>query len=336
MNPLCSIVILNWNKPDLTIACYRSCKAQTYSNREIIIIDNASADDSMARLASECPDARLVRNAVNEGTGGGFAFGAKQAKGEFLLFLCNDTVLDPDVVEKLMAVMLERADCGVCGCTHVWYNDPARIELQGYLVDKFGFQICLGSGEPWTGEDHLVNAWCSGTVFLARREAYDKAGGYDPMHFTLNDETDLCWRIRIHGYKLLIRTGVRVVHHHFATLSAESRTRTRFWAERHLLRAILKNYSAWGLCRILPQYLALQAMELVFLCAQGLFGMAWADVRAIGWNIRNLPDILRWRRRVQGSRTVTDSEWRRECWPGSGKIKWGLALLEKRDGSFGR
>jgi GT2 family glycosyltransferase len=335
MNPLCSLIILNWNKPDLTLACYRSCLAQSYKEREILIIDNASSDDSVERLTRECPEARVIRNAANEGTGGGFAFGARQAKGAFLLFLCNDTVLDPDVVERLMAVMLDRPDCGICGCTHVWYNDTAMIELQGYWVDQFGIQHCLGSGEPWTGEDRLVSAWCSGTVLLARREAYDKAGGYDPMHFTLNDETDLCWRVRLHGYKLFIRTGVRVVHHHFATLSAEKRPRTRYWAERHALRTLLKNYSAWGLVRILPQYAALQAAEILFLCAQGLFGMAWSDLRAIGWNLRNLPDILRWRRRIQRTRTLSDREWRAECWPGSVKIQWGLSLLRNRGGSIG-
>lgn len=335
MKPLCSIIILNWNKPDLTVACYRSCLAQTYPNREIVIVDNGSSDDSMVRLARECPEARLVRNATNEGTGGGFAFGARQARGEFFLFLANDTVLDPDVVERLMAVMIENPDCGVCGCTHVWYNDPGKIELQGYLVDKFGMQHCLGSSERWTGEDRLVPAWCSGTVFLTRREAYEKAGGYDPMHFTLNDETDLCWRIRIHGYKLLIRTGARVVHHHFATLAAEARPRTRFWAERHLLRTMLKNYSAWSLCGILPQYVALQLLEIVYLCLQGYFGMAWSDVRAIGWNLRLLPDIVRWRKRIQTTRTVSDTEWRRECSPGCVKIQWGLWLLKHRQSLTG-
>jgi GT2 family glycosyltransferase len=328
MTPLCSIIILNWNKPDLTVACYTSCMTQTWTNREILIIDNASTDDSVARLARECPGARVIRNSSNEGTGGGFAFGAKQAKGDFLLFLCNDTVLDNDVVARLLDVMINHPDCGVCGCTHVWSGNETRIELQGYLVDKFGMQHCLGSNEHWTGEDRLVAAWCSGTVFMAKREAYDKSGGYDPLHFTLNDETDLCWRIRIHGYKLFIRTGARVVHHHFATLARETRTRTRYWAERHLLRTILKNYSAWGLFRMLPQYAAIQLLELVYLCTQRRFGLAWADLRAIGWNIRQLPGTLRWRRRIQSTRVIPDAEWRRECWPGSVKIQWGLWLLK--------
>ncbi len=334
MTSLCSIIILNWNKPDLTLACYRSCVAQTYSAREILIIDNASTDNSMDRLTRECPEARVIRNRSNEGTGGGFAFGAKQAQGDFLLFLCNDTVLDPDVIDRLLEVMEQHPDCGICGCTHVWYNDNSKIELQGYLVDKFGVQHCLGLGERWTGEDHLVSAWCSGTVLLARREAYEKAGGYDPTHFTLNDETDLCWRVRLTGYKLLIRTGVRVVHHHFATLSSEKRIRTRYWAERHLLRTMLKNYSAGYLWRILPQYAGLQLLELAFLCAQGLFGLAWSDLRAVGWNLRNLPDIRRRRRLIQSTRILTDAEWRRECWPGSVKIQWGLELLLHRQGSL--
>ena len=330
MPPRVSIIILNWNKPDLTIACYRSCLAQTFGDREILIVDNASTDDSMARLTAECPQARLVRNTANEGTGGGFAFGARHAQGDFFLFLCNDTELDPDVLAKLMEVMDSHPECGICGCTHVWHQNPNLIELQGYLVDRFGVQHCLGSGEPWTGEDRLIPAWCSGTVLLARREAYEKAGGYDPQHFTLNDEVDLCWRIRIHGYRLLIRTGARVLHRHFATLGREKRARTRYWAERHLLRTLLKNYSAGTLWRILPQYAGLLLMEMIFLAIQGYWSVALADLRALGWNLRMWPDTRRHRQRIQRTRTVPDSVFLSECWPGSAKLQWALWLIRHR------
>ncbi len=335
MPPRVSIIILNWNKPDLTIACYRSCLAQTFCDREILIVDNASTDNSLPRFTAECRDARILRNVRNEGTGGGFAFGARHAQGDFLLFLCNDTELDPDVLAKLMEVMDAHPDCGVCGCTHVWHKDPTTIELQGYRVDRFGVQHCFGAGWRWTGEDRILSAWCSGTVLLTRRDAYEKAGGYDPLHFTLNDEVDLCWRIRIHGYRLLIRTGARVVHRHFATLSNEKRPQTRYWAERHLLRTLLKNYSAGYLARILPLYSALLLMEILFLCLLGHFAVAAADLRAIGWNIRLFPDIRRHRQRIQRTRTVPDAVFVSECWPGSVKLQWALWLLRHRRPLYG-
>lgn len=327
--PRCSVVILNWNRADLALACCRSVEAQTFADLEIVILDNASSDDSVERLTRECPRARVVRNPANEGTGGGFAAGARAARGEFILFLCNDTVLDPDVVAKLVEVMERNPDCGICGAKHVLYKSPGTIELLGYAIDKFGMQHCYRCGEPDDGADAVREAWVSGTVLMARREAYDKAGGYDPVHFTLNDEVDLCWRVRLQGYRLLVRSGARVVHHHFATLSAESRARTRYWAERHLIRTLLKNYGALSLLRILPQYALLLAAEMVYLGAQGLWGMAWADVRAVGWNLRMLPDTCRQRRRIQRARTIADRELRHGFWPGCIRIQWALELLRR-------
>lgn len=328
--PTLSVVILNWNRADLTIACYQSLLRQTYRDVEWIIADNASTDDSMQRLAAECPGARLVRNAVNAGTGGGFAFGAAQARGAFILFLCNDTVLDPDVLERLMAVMTAHPDCGVLGAKHVLYNRPDTVELLGYCVDKFGVQHCFGSGEPDVNQTGLRDAWVSGTVLMVRRSAYEEAGGYDPVHFTLNDEVDLCWRIRIHGWRLMVCADARVVHHHFATLRLEKRVRCRYWAERHLIRLLLKNYSARSLARVLPQYAGLLFLELLYLCAQGLWGMAWSDLRAIAWNVRMLPDTWRHHRRIQRTRRIPDSVLRREMWPGCVKLQWGLQLWRQR------
>ena len=328
--PRCSIVILNWNGADLTIECYRSAAAQTFSSKEIIILDNASSDDSVARLKASCPEAMIVEHDKNEGTGGGFAAGARRAQGKFILFLCNDTVLDPDVVEKLMETMETNPNCGACGVKQVDVRDTSIVQHLGYAVDKFGFQHCFSDGTKDDGKDETTSAWVSGTVLMVRKEAYNIAGGYDPVHFTLNDEVDLCWRLRIHGYRMLIRTGARVVHHHFATIGAEARTRTRYWAERHLLRMLLKNYSAWSLLRILPQYWLLQTAEFFFLCLQGRFGMAWSDIRAGFWNLRMLPDTWRHHRRIQKTRTVSDRELRKEFWPGCVKLQWGMQLLRQR------
>jgi GT2 family glycosyltransferase len=328
--PRCSVVILNWNGADLAIECYRSIAAQTFSDREIIILDNASNDDSVPHLRKTCPGARIVEHHRNEGTGGGFAAGARHSQGEFILFLCNDTVLEPDALEKLVDTMDKNPDCGACGVKQLDYRDPTIVQHLGYAVDKFGFQHCFDDNTTDDGKDETREAWVSGTVFMTRREAYEKAGGYDPVHFTLNDEVDLCWRLRIHGYRMLIRTGARVIHHHFATLGAEARTRTRYWAERHLLRTLLKNYSTWSLLRILPQYWLLQTAEFFFLCLQGRFGMAWSDIRAGFWNLRMLPDTWRHHRRVQKTRTVTDRELRKDFWPGCIKLHWGLQLLRTR------
>ncbi len=328
--PLCSIVILNWNKPDYTIECYNSILRQEYSDYEILIIDNASTDDSLDRFRKECGAARIILNPVNGGTGGGFAFGAGHARGEYILFLCNDTVLEPDALGLLVDVMTGNPDCGACGAKHLYYDRPDTVELLGYVVDRFGMQHCFGSDEPDDGRSEITERWISGTVFMTSRAAYEQAGGYDPVHFTLNDEVDLCWRLRIHGWRLLNCSGARVRHRHFATLKTEGRARTRYWAERHLVRTMLKNYSGWTLLWILPQYAVLALLQLAYLCCTGMPDVARADLRAFWWNLRMLPDTWRHHRRIQRGRTIPDREFRRTLWPGCIKLEWGLQLLKER------
>ena len=326
----CSVVILNWNGADYTIDCYRSVIQQTYRNLEVVILDNGSSDHSADRIARECPSANLVRHPVNEGTGGGFAVGANHARGELILFLCNDTVLDPDVVARMVAVMDGDPRCGVCGAKQVYFDRPDIMDCLGYVPDRFAFLHFHGIQQPDDGSMDTRDAWVNGSVFMIRRAVYDLVGGYDPKMFTLNDEVDLCWRVRIHGYTTRICAAARVRHHNSATLSLSKKARTRFWAERHLLRILLKNYSATTLLWILPQYALLQTAEILFLSAQGLFAMAWSDVRAVAWNVRLLPDILRERRRIQRTRTVSDRELLKTLWPRCIKIEWGLQLVRER------
>lgn len=328
--PRCSVVILNYNGAEYTVACYQGAVQQTLRDREIVIVDNASTDGSADRIAAECPHARLVRHEINEGTGGGFAVGADHARGEFILFLCNDTVMDPDVIEKMVAVMDARPDCGVCGAKQVFFHRPDIIDCLGYVPDRLGFLHFWNVQDTDDGCSDVRDAWVNGSVFMIRRDVYDTVGGYDRLLFTLNDEVDLCWRVRTHGYTSLICTAARVRHHNSATLSLASRDRTRFWAERHLLRMLIKNYSGAYLCRILPQYLAIQACEILFLLSQRLFGMAWSDLRALGWNVSHFPDTWREHRRLQKSRTVSDFEFTGKLWPRAVKIEWGLQILRER------
>jgi GT2 family glycosyltransferase len=324
------VVILNWNGAPYTIACYESVRRQTFSDIEVIIVDNASTDGSADVVAARCPDAKLVRNPTNGGTGGGFAVGADHACGEIVLFLCNDTELDSDAIEKMMAVMDARPDCGVCGAKQVYHDRPDIVDCVGYLPDRFGFLHFYGIREPDDGRTDLKESWINGTVFMIRRNVYDLVGGYDRLLFTLNDEVDLCWRVHTHGYTTLVCQAARVRHHNSATLSLAKKARTRFWAERHLLRMLLKNYSTPTLLfRILPQYALLQAAEILFLAGQGLFAMGWSDLRAIGWNLRHLPGTWREHRRLNRTRTVSDRALLKTLWPRCVKIEWGLQLLRE-------
>jgi len=326
-SPTCSVVILNYNGADCTIACYKSVTAQTCSDFEVIIVDNASTDGSSARISAECPQAHLLRLPDNVGTSGGFAAGADHAKSELVLFLCNDTVLDPDVLEKMVEVMKSRPDAGACGVKQVHFSKPDIVDCIGYVPDRFGFPAFTDLRKRDSGKTNTLDAWVSGTVFMVRKEVYERVGGYDSLMFTLSDEVDLCWRIRTHGFTTLVAAAARVRHHVTATLSSQPRGQTHYWSQRNIMRMLLKNYSGPTLTVILPQYLIIELMEFLYLLTQRMWGLAWADVRALGWNIARFPDTWRHHRRLQRTRTVSDRQILKGLVSHSIKLRWGRGIL---------
>src|SRR6266487_2088163 len=104
--PLIAIVTLNWNRPGDTLECLASAAAQTYPHTTIVVVDNGSSDDSVARIGTAYPEAVLLRNERNMGFAAGANRGIAHALGlgaEYVFLINNDTTFAPDTVAQLLA-----------------------------------------------------------------------------------------------------------------------------------------------------------------------------------------------------------------------------------------
>ena len=136
--PLVSVVILNWNRPQDTIECIRSLKKQTYKNIEIIILDNGSTDDSIEVLRAEV-GITLVENPKNRGFTGGHIDGLKHVTGEFVFVLNNDAVVNTDYIKKAIAILNKDDNVAVVGGRSYQWNTPEQIYDD--TVPFYAFQI---------------------------------------------------------------------------------------------------------------------------------------------------------------------------------------------------
>jgi GT2 family glycosyltransferase/glycosyltransferase involved in cell wall biosynthesis len=215
-----SIIIAVFNKAAFTFQCLQSLLREVdLDHREIIIVDNASSDDT-AQLLSQFSDLiYVISNEENRGFVDACNQGAAAARGEFLVFLNNDTEVSPGWLTQLEETAEQKLTVGAVGSMFL-YPDGS-IQEAGAIVWKNGDAHHYGwGGSP---DDRRFNFarevdYCSAASLLIRKELFDKLGGFDrrfaPAYY---EDVDLCFSVRSLGYKVMYQPASRLVHYEGAT-----------------------------------------------------------------------------------------------------------------------
>ncbi|HST28252.1 MAG TPA: glycosyltransferase, partial [Rudaea sp.] len=212
--PRVSIVIPVHNKIDYTVACLRSLAAHPGAAAfETIVVDDASSDATAERLA-QVDGIRVLRNARNMGFVGSCNAGAAAARGEFLAFLNNDTVVEDGWLDALLRVFEEEPEAGLAGAKLV-YPD-------GRLQEAGGIVFADGSGWNYGRFDDPADPryefrreadYCSGAAIMLRREFFRELGGFDTRYApAYYEDTDLAFAVRAAGKKVFYEPRAVVVH----------------------------------------------------------------------------------------------------------------------------
>lgn len=303
--PKVSVIVLNWNGKAHLQDCLESLRQQSFEDFEVIMTDNASTDGSQEFVRRNFPEVRIFQNEENLGYTGANNAAAKIARGQYLFFLNNDTKVHPDCLKELVLSLEGNPKAAVCALKVLTF-DGSAVSTCGCGVDFLGF-IDLEPGYKLFFAD--------GSSFFIRKNIFEELGGFDPKHFIFNEELDLCWRVWISGYKVILDPKAIIYHKVGATVTGGSFKKgsyttsvwRRYLGERNSLRNLLKNYSLSYLFWILPVYLAVNLGEMLVLVFNGQFRVIRdAYLRSYWYNLLNLPDTLRERRRIQSRRHVSD------------------------------
>jgi GT2 family glycosyltransferase/glycosyltransferase involved in cell wall biosynthesis len=212
--PQVSVIIPVHGKLSYTIACLRSLARHGAQARfEVIVVDDASPDDSAITLA-QVAGMKLLRNTTNLGFIGSCNVGAVAARGEFLLFLNNDTQVTSGWLDALLQCFTERTDCGIAGSRLV-YPD-GRLQEAGALVFADGSCWTTGRFEPRSAPAFRYRHeadYVSGAALLIRTEVFQRIGGFDvryaPAYY---EDTDLAFAVRELGLRVYYEPASMVIH----------------------------------------------------------------------------------------------------------------------------
>ena len=308
-----SVVVVNWNGEAYLDACLRAVAGLRGAVDEVLVVDNASTDRSLAILAERHPAARVLRLEENAGPVRARNAGMRAARNRWVLALDNDAVVLPDVLEKLAAAAAREERAAVVQPRSVFEADRNRVHYDGGAFHYAGLIALRNFYKPLaeaSGHGTLEVDCAVSVALLVDRDAVLDAGGYDESYFILFEDLDLSYRLRALGHKILSVEDA-IVLHKGGTAGISYREGPRYPASRVFFHArnrwlfLAKDYRARTLLVALPGLLVYELAGFGLAVAAGGTG-AW--FRGKLRFLRLLPDVLRERRKFQARRSAKDRD----------------------------
>jgi GT2 family glycosyltransferase/glycosyltransferase involved in cell wall biosynthesis len=222
--PLISIIILCYNKSEMIKRCLKSLfENTTYPNYEVIILDNASVDDTPDFLLSYGNKIKFIRAEKNLGFVEGNNYAANFADGNFLVFLNNDTEPQKGWLNTLYSTFEYYKDAGAAGSKLI-YPDGKLQEAGGVIFnDATGWNYGRGDDPNDSKYSYCKEVdYCSGAALMIRKSLFEEIGRFDnrfaPAYY---EDTDLCFCVRKFGYKVYFNPFSKVIHHEGATAGTD-------------------------------------------------------------------------------------------------------------------
>jgi len=326
--PKVTCIVLNYNGIGIFEEALDSLKLQTYKNMEVVIADDASKDDSVKLIKKNYPWVKVLVNPKNSGTAGVSNYAvSKIGKCDYLVLMSNDMYFHKDCVKELVKTMESDKKIGLTTAVLV-KHDPDPITKK-YYIDNAGIDVdrFLFIYPHLTNQDYAtiikdteeIFASCGG-CYIIKPELYKEVGGFDEKYWSLSEDIDMSWRIRLLGYKIMVNKKAFLYHHIHKTLKNLKMSRTRYLSERNNLMSILKNYSNFSLLKVLPVYILLEIGEILFFLVKLRPDVSWAIIRAFWHNVSNISSTLEKRKSIQATRKIDDKKINHLMYKGSYKL----------------
>jgi len=301
---LLSVIIPNWNGARHLPTCLGSLRRQTYPHLEVILVDNASSDESVALVRRDYPEAVLVQLDENLGLTGGINRGVHTARGEIIAPLNNDTEVAPGWAEALVTALLDHPEAGMSASKMLLFDRRDTLHSAGDAYGVDGIPVNRGVWQKDEGQfdaDEYIWGGCGGAVAY-RRAMLDDIGLLDEDLFMYCEDVDLNWRAQLAGYKCVFAPQAIVYHHLSATGGGEIAS---FYTGRNTLWVLAKNYPGELLRRHWQAIVRAQLSIARDALRAWRGAAARARLRGQLAGLLGLPRWLRKRRAIQARRKVS-------------------------------
>ncbi|MBR5739071.1 MAG: glycosyltransferase family 2 protein [Lachnospiraceae bacterium] len=210
-----TVVIPNWNGMKYLKTCLDALRNQDTDDFETLVVDNHSADGSVAFIRENYPEVRLLIHEENLGFTGGVNAGIEASKTPFVLLLNNDTECDPGFVRNLLQAIQKDPKIFSVSSKMIRFYERNTLDDAGDYYTALGYQAQRLTGYPVTdkraSKPCKVFSSCAGAA-IYRRLVFEEIGLFDPNHFAYLEDIDVGYRAMIYGYRNLYEPSAVVYH----------------------------------------------------------------------------------------------------------------------------
>jgi GT2 family glycosyltransferase len=303
-NPKVSIIILNYNAGDLLLNCVESVFKTSYNNIEVLVVDNASKDQSHKKCKEKFSKIILIENEQNLGYCEGNNVGIREAIGEFIVILNPDTIVDHNWITELVLAYSKYGD-GLYQPKIISLYEENILQSTGNMIHLFGFGFARDKGSADSNKRNRIEqvGYASGTCLFTSQKVLKKIGLFDPFLFLYHDDLDLGWRaaqIDIKSYYVPSSAVYHVESYNFRWSSKKF-----YWLERNRRYCLLTHYSKNTYKKMFPYLLQAEILVWLFYLTKGFVG---PKIRAELEIIKNKKHIQQRYYELESKKIVPDTE----------------------------
>lgn len=283
-----AVVILSYNGRKWHELFLPGIVAEARSGYEVIVVDNASTDDTLQYVQEHFPAVKTLQININRGFASGYADALKLIQAKYYVLLSADFEVTTNWFPPLLQAMQRYQGLAACQPKIRFWKEKELFEYAGAaggFKDKFGYLFCRGrifaDIEKDNGQynDDIEIFWASGGCLMIRADLYHKVGGLDAELYAHMEEVDLCWRLKNAGYKIGYIAGSTVYHVGGSVISYGSPQKL-FYNFRNNLILLLKNERLRTLLWLFPIRLVLDGVAGLHFMLKGQFRETYTIIRA--------------------------------------------------------
>lgn len=272
-----AVVILSYNGRKWHELFLPLIVAEAVSGYTVVVVDNASTDDTAHYISESFPTVHLLRIAINKGFANGYSEALKQISSKYYVLLSADFEVTEGWFPPLRQAMDRYPGLGACQPKIRYWREKEKFEYAGAaggFKDRYGYMFCRGrilndiETDQGQYDDDIEIFWASGGCLMIDAGLYHKVGGLDSDFYAHMEEIDLCWRLKNAGFKIGYIAGSTVFHVGGSVISYGSPQKL-FYNFRNSLVLMLKNEAAGRLLWLLPYRLVLDGVAALHLLLQG-------------------------------------------------------------------
>ena len=270
-NPLVSVIVLNYNAGELLLNCIESVKKSTYKNLEIIVVDNISTDKSQEACKEKYPNIKLIQNDENFGYCEGNNIGIRKARGDFIMILNPDTIVEPNCIRELIFAH-EKLGEGLYQPKILSLNEKQVLQSTGNMIHVFGFGFAKDKGrkDEEVSEEIEKIGYASGTCLFTSKSVLEKVGLLDSFLFLYHDDLDLGWRASQIGINSYYVPKSKI--YHVESYSLKWSAKKFYWLERNRKYCLLTHYSKDTYAKIHSSLCLVDFFVWFFYISKGFLG----------------------------------------------------------------